>query len=166
VNNAIAAIALAILLTMPVAAMAADDIPKTPDAAALRQLLETFLANVDQAETHDRFWAEDLVYTSSNGTRRGKAEIMAGFKNAGDTAGDGADAPVVTYGAEDIRIREYGDTATVAFRLVADTAATAGTPPGHSEYFNTGTFAKRDGRWQVVAWQATRIPDEAAGVTD
>jgi hypothetical protein len=26
-------------------------------------------------------------------------------------------------------------------------------------YFNTGTFLRRDGLWQVVAWQATRMPD-------
>jgi hypothetical protein len=31
-------------------------------------------------------------------------------------------------------------------------------------YLNTGTLVKRDGRWQAVAWQATRIPgpDEEA----
>jgi hypothetical protein len=28
------------------------------------------------------------------------------------------------------------------------------------EYFNTGTFRKRDGEWRAVAWQATRIPSE------
>ena len=26
------------------------------------------------------------------------------------------------------------------------------------EFYNTGTFVKRRGRWQAVAWQATRIP--------
>ncbi len=25
-------------------------------------------------------------------------------------------------------------------------------------YFNTGTFLKREGKWQAVAWQATIIP--------
>jgi len=25
-------------------------------------------------------------------------------------------------------------------------------------YFNTGTFLRRNGAWQVVAWQATAIP--------
>jgi hypothetical protein len=36
----------------------------------------------------------------------------------------------------------------VAFRLVTAT----------QQYFNTGTFVKREGRWQAVAWQATKIP--------
>jgi hypothetical protein len=36
-----------------------------------------------------------------------------------------------------------------------------GTPDDGSEaknYFNTGTFLKRGGNWQAVAWQATVIP--------
>jgi hypothetical protein len=31
-------------------------------------------------------------------------------------------------------------------------------PPVVSQYFNTGTFLKREGEWRAVAWQATRIP--------
>jgi len=27
-----------------------------------------------------------------------------------------------------------------------------------ANYLNTGTFLKRGGRWQVVSWQATRLP--------
>ena len=37
--------------------------------------------------------------------------------------------------------------------------ATQAKPPQTLNYFNTGTFLRRDGLWQVVAWQATRIPD-------
>ena len=64
--------------------------------------------------------------------------------------------PSVIYTAEEVQVDVYGTTAVVAFRLV-------GTPQGESSddvsyYFNTGTFLKRDGIWQVVAWQATRIP--------
>lgn len=57
--------------------------------------------------------------------------------------------------ADAVRIQQYGDTAIVAFRLVA----TRAKPPQTMNYFNTGTFLKRDALWQVVAWQATRIPD-------
>jgi hypothetical protein len=27
-------------------------------------------------------------------------------------------------------------------------------------YRNTGTFLKRNGKWQAVAWQATKVPEE------
>ncbi len=121
------------------------------DVEDLTALLENFLGDVDSRATHDRFWAEDLVYTSSAGLRFGKDQIMAGFDEPGDTY-------TSTYGAKDVDIRVYDDMAIVAFRLVG------AAPDGEtSEYFNTGTFALRDGEWRAVAWQATRIPpDDAA----
>ena len=29
-----------------------------------------------------------------------------------------------------------------------------------NHYLNTGTFLKRDGKWQAVAWQATVMPQQ------
>ena len=64
--------------------------------------------------------------------------------------------PSAAYEADDITVHPYGNMAVVNFRLVQ-----------HSEekgekvtnYFrNTGTFLKRHDKWQVVAWQATRVP--------
>jgi len=121
------------------------------DAADLTVLLHEFLAGVSEAAVHDRFWADDLVYTSSRGTRTNKAEIMQGF-TAADAGDDEETGPVYT--AEDVRIKVYGPTAVVAFRLVA-----TGADAASHHYFNTGTFVKRADRWQVVAWQATEIPD-------
>jgi len=143
---------LLFLLACPVTATAGD-------ADDLRQLLEAFLAGatIGSVETHDRFWSEDLVYTSSDGTRTGKAEIVARMREAEPQR---APEPAVVYTAEDVDVRVYGDTAVVAFRLV-------GTGTGDnarlSEYFNTGTFLKRDGEWRAVAWQATRIPPSDSG---
>jgi len=121
------------------------------DAEDLTGMLHEFLANAGLASAHETFWADDLVYTSSRGTRTTKAEIMAGFGESVDN-GDGEPGPV--YSAEDVELKLYGTTAVIAFKLVA-------TPPDDSEvlyYFNTGTFLKRDGAWRVVAWQATTIP--------
>ncbi len=120
------------------------------DAELLTGMLHDFLANADKVEAHERFWAEDLVYSSSMGLRFGKADIMSGF----DDAEDGDAQPAVVYSGEDVDVRLYGEAAVVAFKLV-------GTPSDGSEvltYFNTGTFVKRNGSWKVVAWQATRIP--------
>jgi ketosteroid isomerase-like protein len=115
------------------------------DEAALRQLLDAFLAGASRNDpaVHARFWADDLVYTSSLGKRMGKADILRDVNDPSTL-----DEPPVTYTAQDVQVRLYGKTAVVAFRLVT---------PGQ-QYFNTGTFVKRDGRWQAVAWQATKIP--------
>ena len=124
------------------------------DETQLTQLLDDFMAgaSVDDEAAHDRFWAEELVYTSSSGERFGKAEIMAGFDENAEPAEAG---PATEYTAEDVRIQLYGETAVVTFRLVGTTQE---TPPVVSQYFNTGTFLKRDGQWRAVAWQATKIP--------
>ncbi len=119
------------------------------DRAALSSLLDEFLTRVDERETHDNFWAEELVYTSSSGLRFGKPDIMQGFDDA-----DGSSSGM-SYHAEDIEIRLYGDTAVVAFRLVAESEA-AESP----QYFlNTGTFVRRGDGWKVVAWQATKAAE-------
>jgi ketosteroid isomerase-like protein len=130
-------------------------------SAELTALLKQFLAGASRNDPamHDRFWAEDLIYTGSGGRRLGKAEIMGDVRSA--TAAR-ADSPTTTYGAEDIRIQEYGDTAVVAFRLVRRTEKDG--KAAVTNYLNTGTFLKRGGRWQAVSWQATRMarPDEEA----
>ncbi len=126
-----------------------------PDAVELTRLLKEFLdgASRNDAATHDRFWAEDLIYTGSSGRRIGKADIMRDMRPAPPPKpGD----PKTTYGAEDIRIQQYGDTAIVAFRLVGKTEKDGKTSV--SNYLNSGTFLKRNGKWQVVNWQATKMP--------
>lgn len=126
-----------------------------PDAAELTRLLNEFLAGASRndASIHDRFWAEDLIYTRSAGRRVTKADVMRDVRNAPAPQPGAATA---IYTAEDIRIQQYGDTAIVAFRLVATTDA-AGVKQV-SNNLNSGTFVKRDGKWQVVNWQSTRMP--------
>ena len=117
-------------------------------------MLDDFLAHAGEAEAHERFWAEDLVYTSSRGTRTNKAEIMASFDDA-ESAAERAAGP--EYHAEDVDIRLYDDIAVLAFRLIGTTTNGSGGIEVQ-EYFNTGTLQRRDAEWRVVAWQATRIP--------
>lgn len=127
------------------------------DVAELTSMLQDFLANSDKEAAHQSFWAEDLVYSSSAGLRFGKAEILAGFESADDEAEASDDTPEMVFSGEDVDVRVYDDMAVVAFKLV-------GTPTNEVPetdvlyYYNTGTFLKRDGVWQVVAWQATKIP--------
>lgn len=125
-----------------------------PAAGELTKLLNEFLAGAshNDAAVHDRFWADDLIYTGSSGRRRGKAEIMKDVRAA--PAPRPGDAKT-TYTAEDIRIQQYGNTAVVAFRLVATMEKDGKTEVAN--YLNSGTFVKRKGKWQVVNWQATKV---------
>lgn len=131
-----------------------------PDAAELTRLLNEFLAGAgrNDAAVHDRFWADDLIYTRSTGVRTNKAEIMKGLKGPAPSAKPGD--PVAVYTAEDVQIHQYGKAAVVAFRLVITTTRSDGTKTVANN-LNTGTFLKRKGKWQVVAWQSTVMPKPA-----
>ena len=151
-----------ILLTFLSLLLIASALPAqtAPDAAELTKLLQDFLAGASKNDMamHDRFWADELVYTSALGRRKGKADIMRELREE-TKATPKPDEGTAVYTAEDVRIQQYGDTAVVAFRLVATTEK-AGTKTV-ANYFNTGTFLKRNGKWQVIAWQATALPKES-----
>lgn len=128
-----------------------------PAEEELTQLLRDFLegASINDHEMHDRFWAEDLIYTSSSGVRRDKEQTMEGVRSSPEMTLE--EAPTV-YSAEEVRIQQYGDMAVVAFKLVATSESKEGSEV--SEYLNSGTFVKRDGQWKAVNWQATSLPQE------
>ena len=120
----------------------------------LETLVHTFLAGASRGDraTHERFWSEDLVYTSSAGFRTDKATIIR------DLPAQPIDDPDTVYTAEDIRIRIWGDTAVVTFRLVATPRDATGAETDTEDYLNTGVFRREPDGWRAVAWQATRIP--------
>jgi hypothetical protein len=143
-------------LILPLACVAAPKAAFAEDPKAtqdsISRLLQEFLAKNDDPALHERFWAADLVYTSSKGDVTSKAEIMKAVSGAKADAGD----PRESYSAEDILVRPYGTTAALTFRLVRH------TPDGKLEYYrNSGTLLLRDGKWQVITWQATKIPEAA-----
>ncbi|MDP9099140.1 MAG: nuclear transport factor 2 family protein [Verrucomicrobiota bacterium] len=132
-----------------------------PDAAELTKLLNEFLAGASKNDIamHDRFWADELVYTSALGRRKSKADIMRELREETKATPKPEEGTAV-YTAEDIHIQQYGDTAVVTFRLVATTDKAGAQTVAN--YFNTGTFLKRNGKWQVIAWQATALPKDSA----
>ncbi|MGH8030534.1 MAG: nuclear transport factor 2 family protein [Arenimonas sp.] len=168
----LAAFALFLALPAHATSVVARDAATSTDIAAITSMVNDFLEHVDQRDTHDRFWATDLVYTSSSGEVTDKASIMKGFeappeaaeapaedaKTADATPATGAPAPTPDrYAAEDLVVRPYGDAAALTFRLVHI------APDGkRSFYRNSGMLLRRDGRWQVVTWQATKVPEPEA----
>ena len=137
---------LVLFLTLMPAALLAQQMT---EEETLTELLYEFLegASYNDAAVHDRFWAEDLIYTGSAGNRITKEDIMDGVEGNPDRSQE----PEMAYHAEEIQIQLHGETAVVAFRLV-------GTERDGNvlQFYNTGTFVQRDGQWRAVAWQATR----------
>ncbi|HSR57954.1 MAG TPA: nuclear transport factor 2 family protein, partial [Candidatus Binataceae bacterium] len=88
--------------------------------------------------------------TRSAGVTVDKAEIL---RNVDVRA---VSEPQATYEADGFTVHPYDDTAVVNFRLVMHNVNQG---KAETMYFrNTGTFLKRNGKWQAVSWQATRVP--------
>lgn len=123
----------------------------------LTMMLNQFLkdAGTNNRGGFDRFFADDAIYTGSNGKVRTKAEIMSSLNTPRTVTGS---TDKQTYSAEHVSVHDFGNTAIVAFQLVAHTQHADGKVDV-SNYRNTGTFLRRNGKWQVIAWQATKMPE-------
>jgi ketosteroid isomerase-like protein len=120
-------------------------------------LLREFISGAGSGDRaiFEKFFADDVIYTRASGVVITKASIMASLGKPAP-ASEGKSS----YSAEDITVHEYGDTVIVAFRLEGRTEHADGKVET-AHYRNTGTFLRRNGRWQAVAWQATKISEAA-----
>ena len=148
--------AVAALLPMMAVAQAAKPAASPQEAATIQQVtarVRDFLANVpkNDPKVFQDFFADDVIYTRSVGVTVSKADIL---KNIDVRA---TNEPQATFEADDFTVHPYGDMAVVNFRLIMHNAEKG---KATTAYFrNTGTFLKRNGKWQVVAWQATKVPE-------
>lgn len=118
-------------------------------AKQIEQLVRNFLADVPKNDPRvfQDFFADDVIYTRSAGVTVSKADIL---KNIDVRA---TNEPQATYEADQVTVHPYGNMAVINFRLVQHNGA-------QTNYFrNTGTFLKRNGKWQAVAWQATKAAE-------
>ena len=115
--------------------------------------LNWFLSGVNDVEVHDQFWANDLIYTSSSGTRFGKSNIVDGMRNSAAPEEENS----AWYGAENVTVRSLGEAVVLTFELTLYESAESTEPT--QRYFNTGVLIKQDGSWRATDWQATKAAE-------
>ena len=93
--------------------------------------------------------APEFIFTSAAGSLITRAEDLAGEKDCRMSKG--------TYRLDDVRILTLGDV--VVFNALATTTTTkeSGERLARTQRF-TDVLIKRDGRWQLVAGHASRVP--------
>jgi ketosteroid isomerase-like protein len=96
-----------------------------------------------------RFYADEYIFTNEDGVISSKTKDIADI-----TSGT---FHLASYKLEDMKVHFYGDVAVVTGRnpikgLWEDTGNDISGP-----YRFTDVFVKRDGRWQCVASQSSRI---------
>ena len=98
-------------------------------------------------ETLDRIISDDLIYTHASGLRQSKFDVIGVLGSS--------DMKYESIAPYDVRVRIYNDTAIVAGRASINIKA-----HGERESFEIcylDVYVKQEGRWQMVAWQSSRI---------
>ena len=124
--------------------------PRPQDSAEVAQLsrLETVWNNAHlhgDAAALDKLWADDLIVTVPKMSVMTKADAL-GFLRSGHMQ-------ILRYETSSLRIKVYGDAAVVTGRLQRRRGMN-----GHEmndDWRFIKVYVRREGRWQVVAWQAS-----------
>jgi uncharacterized protein (TIGR02246 family) len=124
-----------------------EDSDTAAEIRALEGRLNTAVLTAD-LKTFDALLAEDFSHTNHRGEFRTKRQWLANHK-AGQS-------PYDAYDTEDLSVRVYGDAAVATARTIPRGRDSKGQPIT-GQYRYTRVWARRDGRWQAVAFQGTRI---------
>ena len=93
--------------------------------------------------------ADDLVYTHSSARLDTKASLI-GNMESGSTV-------YTSVVPSEVKAQDLGDT--VVLTGSCKISVNAGGRPNSFGVRFTDVYAKRGGRWQMVTWQSTRLPD-------
>ena len=97
----------------------------------------------------DALLADDLIYTHSSARVDSKQSLIANMKS-GTTVYSSIEP-------SDVRAQDLGD-AVVLTGVAWVKVASHGKQLDFGVRF-TDAYAKRNGRWQMVVWQSTRLPE-------
>jgi len=99
--------------------------------------------------TLDRMLADELIYTHSNAHVDTKASYLASIRSG--------QLKYTSIVPDELSVRVYGETAVITGQA-AFTSETNGQAATMRLRF-TDVYVHRDGRWQQVAWESTRVPN-------
>ena len=108
----------------------------------------TAMAQKDIA-TLNELIADDLVYTHST-ARLDTKQSLIGNMESGSTV-------YTSVVPSDVKAQDLGDT--VVLTGSCRISVNAGGRPNSFGVRFTDVYANRGGRWQMVTWQSTRLPD-------
>ncbi len=105
-----------------------------------------------KVDTHElnRILADDLTYTHSNGEIDTKAQLIASL-NSGERKYEAIQP-------EDVNVRVYRDAAVVTGRASMKTKSKGQEHSFQIRFIDV--YVKKGKRWQMVAWQSLRLPEQ------
>jgi len=135
-----------LLVFSQVAANAAED---SKVEQAVRKLEEQRVEAQVRGDfpTLERLMSDDFTYTHSSGETQAKGEFLADLKSGKRV--------FKSVKHEDVRVRVYGSTAVLTGR--SNFVVVNGGKELDLPLRFIGVYVKRNGDWQMVAWQSTKI---------
>ena len=118
---------------------------------AVMQLEEELRVAITKGDmkAYGRIVGDDYVYTNQDAVIRTKAQMVSAY--------DSGSIKYESVKFDEIKVHAYGDTAVVTGRNTAKGKDNGKDFDGQFRY--TRVYVKRQGRWQIVATQSTRIPE-------
>jgi hypothetical protein len=145
------ALLLALLLAFVIPSAAVAEKPKkVADDVVVKDLeLSRFqAAEKNDLDTLGKLLADDLTYTHSTGVLETK-EIFLGSLKSGKLQFKKIEPA-------DLQVRVYGTTALINGTAKFSVVSNGEAKEVHIRF--TDVWASRAGRWQLVAWQSTKLP--------
>jgi ketosteroid isomerase-like protein len=144
---------------VPALLTAADGPPIPRAEREIRELESQFARAVVEGDRsfYERVLAADFTHTSHTGAFKTRAEFLAEDKFREKGAAAGGRTRYDAYDV-DLAIRIYGDTAVVTGRTSPRGRSSSGQPIS-GRYRYVRIWVNREGRWQAVAFQGTRIAE-------
>jgi len=97
----------------------------------------------------ERMLGDDLVYTHSTAQVESKTEFLESMR--------GGTVKYISLEARDQVVRVYGQTAVITGGVTITSMNRGEHRRSVLRY--TDVWVQRDGRWQMVSWQSTRLPE-------
>lgn len=105
----------------------------------------------------DRILADEYTFINDDaGGVANKRQILDSFKSGGDRR-------ITSYKRQDDSVRVYGDTAVMTYRYQSKETYKGGDNSG--DFWVTRIFVRRNGRWQMVGGQETKVSSSEASAS-
>jgi ketosteroid isomerase-like protein len=118
---------------------------------AVMQMEEGLRVAISKGDTkaYARIVGDDYVFTNQDAVVRTKAQMVSAY--------DSGSIKYESVKFDEIKVHAYGDTSVVTGRQTLKGQDNGKDISGKFRY--TRVYVKRQGRWQLVATQTTRIPE-------
>ncbi len=149
----VSAVLLLCLLVSPLSLGQAKKSAKTSAGGSAEETIKSLNEQLNQAamkgdaSVYEKLVSDDYVSIGITGMVSTKADLIANYKS-GKTKFD-------SINPKDTKIRVYGDVAIVIG--TADVKGHTGNTDISGQYRSTRVWLKRNGKWQSVSFQATRV---------